>query len=151
MSSSGAGVVVPGEDFVVGLAGLQAAMEDAYPAVGELAQRGLVADVPGPEGLVVGLGTDGAPHRTERPLLQGVTESLVAGVAGHHNLLGARGPGDRCGAGVGLAGFRVDVATGVVTELAKDPGGEDHTEPGQAGDQLSGRVAPKMVGHHLTK
>jgi len=47
MSSGGAGVVVPGEGFVVGLAGLQDAVEDADPAVGELAQRGLVADLPG--------------------------------------------------------------------------------------------------------
>ena len=87
MSSSGGGVVVPGEGFVVGLAGLEAAMEDADPAVGELAQRGLVADLPAPEFLVVGLGAGGAAHRGERPLLQGVTESFVAGVAGHHDLL----------------------------------------------------------------
>jgi hypothetical protein len=32
MSSGGAGVVVPGEGFVVGLAGLQDAVEDADPA-----------------------------------------------------------------------------------------------------------------------
>ena len=47
MSSSSGGVVVPSKGFVVGLAGLEDAVEDAYPAVGELAQCGLVADLPG--------------------------------------------------------------------------------------------------------
>src|SRR5665647_4345 len=89
LSSSGPGVVVPGEGFVVGLAGFEAAVEDADPAVGELAEGGLVADLPGPEGLVVGLGAGGAPHRAERPLLQRVAEAFVAGVAGHHHFLGA--------------------------------------------------------------
>ena len=34
------------------LAGLEAAVEDADPAVGELSKGGLVAEVPGPEGVV---------------------------------------------------------------------------------------------------
>ena len=63
MSSGCRGLVVPGECFVVGMAGLEAAVEDADPAVGELAEGGLVADVPGAEGLVVGLAA-----REDRPL-----------------------------------------------------------------------------------
>lgn len=55
MSSSSGGVVAPGGGFVVGLAGFEAAVADADPSVPELAQRGLVADLPVFEGRVVGL------------------------------------------------------------------------------------------------
>src|SRR5664279_164724 len=145
------GLVVPGECFVVGMAGLEAAVEDADPAVGELAQCGLVADVPGAEGLVVGLAAGGAPHRAEGPLLQRVAESFVAGVAGHNDLLGPGGSGDGGRAGVGLAGLGVDIPAGVVAELAEDPGREDHTEAGQTGVELSVPVTTKMLGHHLAE
>jgi len=43
-------------------------------------------------------------------LLSGVAEAFVARVASHHDLLGAGGLGDRCGAGVRLAGPGMDVA-----------------------------------------
>ena len=46
----------PGGVFVVAGVGLQAAVEDADEAVGELAEGGLVADVPVAELLVVGVG-----------------------------------------------------------------------------------------------
>ena len=52
LSSGCAELVVPGDGFVVRLAGLEAAVEDADPAVGELSKGGLVAEVPGPEGVV---------------------------------------------------------------------------------------------------
>ena len=56
MSSSVADVAVPGGVFVVAGAGLEAAVEDADEAVGELAQRGVVAGAAGAEGVVVGAG-----------------------------------------------------------------------------------------------
>jgi len=54
MSSSGCRVVTPGGVFVVAGLGLEAAVEDADEAVGELAECGLVADVPVAELLVMG-------------------------------------------------------------------------------------------------
>ena len=56
MSSGGGVVVGPGGVLVVEGAGLEAAVQDADEAVGELAQRGLVADVAGAQGVVVGAG-----------------------------------------------------------------------------------------------
>jgi hypothetical protein len=46
LSSGGCCVVCPGGLLVVAGVGLQAAVEDADEAVGELAERSLVADVP---------------------------------------------------------------------------------------------------------
>jgi hypothetical protein len=57
LSSGGFGVVVPGGVFVVGGCGFEAAVQDADEAVGELAQRGLVADVAVAQLLVVRLGS----------------------------------------------------------------------------------------------
>ena len=44
-SSGGRGVVCPCGGFVIGGVGFQAAVEDADEAVGELSERGLVADL----------------------------------------------------------------------------------------------------------
>ncbi len=57
VSSSGVEDVCPGGVLVVGGLGFQAAVEDADEAVGELAQGGLVADLPVAELLVVGGGS----------------------------------------------------------------------------------------------
>src|SRR5262249_56482080 len=75
-------VVRPGGGFVVDGAGLQAAVQDADEPVGELAQGRLVADVSGSERVVVGAGAGGSFQRAEGPLLNGVTQAGVAGVAG---------------------------------------------------------------------
>ena len=56
VSSSGAQVVLPGGVLVVEGAVSEAAVEDADPAVGELAQGSLVTDSSGAECLVVGAG-----------------------------------------------------------------------------------------------
>ena len=88
-------VVAPGGVFVVGRVGPQAAVEDAAESVGELAQCGVVADVPVAEGLVVGAGSWLSAHRAQGPLLQGVGEPALACVAGEDDLLLARGSGDR--------------------------------------------------------
>ncbi len=50
-------LVCPGDGFVVGGAGLQAAVQDADEAVAELAQRGLVSDLPVSHRVVVGPGS----------------------------------------------------------------------------------------------
>lgn len=47
--------MVPGDVFVVGGAGFEAAVQDADEAVGDLAEGGLVADVAGAELAVVGV------------------------------------------------------------------------------------------------
>src|SRR3982750_2550400 len=97
----------PSGGFVVGGVGFEAAVEDADEAVAELAEGGLVADAAGAQGVVVGAGAGGALQRAEGPLVYGVAEATVAGVAGQHDLAGAGGAGDRGCAGVVLAGFRV--------------------------------------------
>ena len=85
----------------------------------------------------------------ERPLLQGVGQPAVAGVAGEHGSAGAGGPGDGRGAGVVLACPGVGVTARVVAEFGQDPGAEDDAEAGLAGVDLSVRVMAKMGGHHL--
>ncbi len=54
-SSGGGQDVCPGGVFVIGGVGLQAAVQDADKAIGELAERGLMTDLAGSELLVVGL------------------------------------------------------------------------------------------------
>jgi hypothetical protein len=53
-SSGGLGDVRPGGVLVVAGVGFEASVQDADEAGGEMAQGGSVADVPGPELLVVG-------------------------------------------------------------------------------------------------
>src|SRR5215472_10146312 len=118
MSSGPGEVVRPGGGFVVDGAGLQAAVQDADEPVGELAQGRLVADVSGSERVVVGAGAGGSFQRAEGPLLNGVTQAGVAGVAGQHEFLSSRGTRDGRGAGVVLARFGVGEAGAVISELA---------------------------------
>ncbi len=54
-SSGGGRDVCPGGVFVIGGVGLQAAVQDADEAIGELVERGLMTDLAGAELLVVGL------------------------------------------------------------------------------------------------
>ena len=76
--------------------------------------------------------------------MQGVGQPPVAHGAGQHDALGARGAGDRRGAGVVLPGPGPGVAVGVVTELAEYPGGEQVTEAGLAAVDLRVRVPANM-------
>ena len=55
-SSTGLGLVSPGGCFVVGSAGLEAAVQDADQAVGVLAEGGVVAGAAGSLSVVVGAG-----------------------------------------------------------------------------------------------
>src|SRR5215472_6147576 len=82
MSSSGAEGVGPGGGFVVEAAGLQAAVQDADEPIGELAQCGLVTDLAGSERVVVGACAGRSFQGAEGPLLHGVAQPRVAGVAG---------------------------------------------------------------------
>ena len=56
-SSCGGLVMCPGGGLVVVGAGLEAAVQDADQSVPELAQRGVVTDPAGTQGVVVGAGT----------------------------------------------------------------------------------------------
>jgi hypothetical protein len=76
--------------------------------------------------------------------VQGVGQPPVAHVAGEHDALGARGAGDRRGAGVVLPGPGPGVAVGILTELAEYPGAEQVTEAGLAAVNLSIRVPANM-------
>jgi hypothetical protein len=72
----------------------------------------------------------------ERPLVQGVCEASVAGIAGQPDPATARSSGDRRGAGVVTAGFAIGVGLWVVAEFAEDPGAEHGPEAGQAQARL---------------
>src|SRR5215207_4562400 len=97
---------------------------------------------------VVAAGTGRALERAERPLVQRVAESAVAGVAGEHHPAGAGGTSDRGCAGVVLAALGVGEPVRVVAELGQNPGAEDGAEPGLAEVDLSVPVPTKMLGHH---
>src|SRR6266487_6965760 len=144
----GVGVLWPGGCLVVGLAGLEAAVEDPDQPVAELAQGSMVADATCAQRVVVGPGTRRCLQGTEGLLVQGVGEPIVACVAGQHDLLLARCLGDWAGPGIVLAGPRTGVAVGIVAELAKHPGGEDIAQPWLAAVDLSVRV-PAKIGAHL--
>src|SRR6266487_489144 len=112
-------VLRPGGGLVVEGAGLEAAMQDADQAVGELAQRGVVADSAAAELVVVGAGAGRGGERGEGLPGEGVDEPVVVDAAGQHGLLLAGGPGDRAGSGVVLACPGVSVTVRVVAELGE--------------------------------
>ena len=74
----------PGLGFVVGGAGLEAAVEDADEAVAELAQGGVVADVSSSHRVVVGAGAGRSAEGAQGPLVHGVCEAVVVYVAGQY-------------------------------------------------------------------
>jgi hypothetical protein len=86
--------------FVVAGAGFEAAVQDAHEPVGELAQGGVVFGAAGFELVVVGAGARRGVQRAERLCHEGVDEPIVVHKSGEHDLLVARGAGDRAGAGV---------------------------------------------------
>jgi hypothetical protein len=75
----------------------------------------------------------------------------VRGVAGRHDGLAARGPGDGALPGVVLARAAVGEAGRVVAELAHHAGAEHDAEARLAEVDLSLRVATKMLAHHLAQ
>jgi len=87
--------VLPGGGFVVELSSLEAGVEDADPAVGELAQGLAVGFAAGAELVVVGAGSGRWDQGAERPLLHGVGQPPVAGVAGQNDAAAPGGLGDR--------------------------------------------------------
>src|SRR5262245_927403 len=82
MSSCCRVVVGPGGGLVVEAAGLQAAVQDADEPIGELAWCCLVTDLAGSERVVVGACAGRSFQGAEGPLLHGVAQPRVAGVAG---------------------------------------------------------------------
>jgi hypothetical protein len=137
-------VVLPGSVLVVEGAGLEAAVEDADEPVGELAQGGVVADVPAAQRVVIGAGARGGAERGEGLQVQRGTKAAVGGPAGQdHGFLAGR-PGDRALPGVVLAAPGVSEPAGVVAELAENAGGQDDPETRLAEIDISGRVPAKM-------
>ena len=85
--------VCPGGVFVVDSAVRETAVEDADKAIAEGAE-GLVVEIAlGPPLVVEGSATRTVADRAEGPLVDGVSESPVPNVAGHHDPFGARGSG----------------------------------------------------------
>ena len=86
--------MLPGGCFVVVAVVCQAGMQDADPSVGELVQGLVVVLAASPQLVVVAAGAGRLAEGAERPLLQGVGEPAVAGVAGQHDAAEAGCPGD---------------------------------------------------------
>ena len=98
--------MTPGDGFVVGSPGAEAAVEVAHQAVPEGAE-GLVVQVTGGAPCVVELAAAGArAQRAQRPLVGCVGEPPVADEARLHGALASRCYGERRGAGVVPAGER---------------------------------------------
>jgi len=74
-------VVLPGDVLVVDVAGLEVAVQDADESVRELAQGGVVADVPPAKRVVVGPCTRRCTERGEGLQVQRGAETAVGGVA----------------------------------------------------------------------
>src|SRR5512144_2194888 len=104
-SSSLVEVMRPRGGLVVAAAGLEAAVQDADKAVGQLTQGGVVLAASGALVVVVGPGAGGDTQRRECLGHQGIDEPVVVHEPGGDDLLAARGPGDRAGCGVVLAGL----------------------------------------------
>src|SRR5215470_9684845 len=120
----GTGVLLPGGGLVVEGAGLQAAVQDADEPVGELAQRGPVAEAAGALLVVVGAGSGGGCQGSECLAVEGVAEPVVVHMPGQDGFALAGFAGDRAGGGVVLAGLGAGVAARVVAEFCEHPGAE---------------------------
>src|SRR2546421_5191596 len=116
-SNSPTEVMRPCGRLVVGGAGLEASVQDADEAVGELAQRGVVGGSAGALPVVVGAGAGRGVQRRERLGYQRVDEPVVVHEPGSDGSLLAGRAGDRAGAGVVLAGLGRDIAGTCVAEL----------------------------------
>src|ERR1700728_5260389 len=107
MSSDGlellAGVPGPGGGLVVAGAGFEAAVQDAGEAVGEMAQRGPVADAAGSLGVVAGAGAWRGGEGGEGLAVEGVAEPVVVHVPGRHGFAFAGLAGGWGGGRVGCA------------------------------------------------
>ena len=86
--------MLPGGGFVVEVCALEADVEDADPAVGELAQGLAVGFAAGAELVVVGAGSRRVPGGAERPLVQSVGQAPVAGVTSQDDAAAAGCSGD---------------------------------------------------------
>ena len=80
--------------------------------------------------VVVGARPGRCAQRSECLPVERINEPVVVDEPGRDDFLLARGTGDRAGGRVVPAGFPVAVASGVVAELAQDPGTENWSYPG---------------------
>jgi hypothetical protein len=127
----------------------QAAVQDADQTVGQCSEGLVVGGAAAAQLVVVGPSAWGTGQGAEGPEVAGVGQAFVAGQAGEDDGSGARGTGDRGGAGIGLAGGRVGVAGRVIPELRQHPGAEDHAESGQTTQDLGVRVDLKALARSV--
>src|SRR5260370_13859372 len=109
-------VLGAGGCLVVGGAGLEAAVEDADEAVGELAEGGGGLGAAVAVGVVEGAGAGRDGQGAQGLGHQRVGEPLVADEPGGDDLLLARRAGDGAGGGVVLAGLSAGRAAPVLAE-----------------------------------
>lgn len=84
----------PGGVFVVEGLVAEAAVKDADEPVAERTKRAVVGVAGGTSLVVEGPGAGACGDRGERPLVAGISEPLVAGVAGEHDAVFAGCFGD---------------------------------------------------------
>src|SRR5260370_27077117 len=143
----------PGDFLAVEGAGLQASVEDADEAVGDLAEGGIVLDLGGALLVVKGTGAGRGGQGSEGLGHESVGETVIADEAGDDDFLLSGRASERGRSGVVLASLAAGVTVRVVTELAQDPGTESKAQPGLGQVDLSVRVTAKnrlhLTLHHL--
>src|SRR5713226_239391 len=103
----------------------------------------------GAKGIVSAPGAFGASESRECPQVAGVGEPAVARYPSENDLASTRGLGDGRGAGIVLAGLRIQESSSVITEFGHSPGAEDKTESRQTEVDLGVRVHFKTRGQLL--
>ena len=88
-------MVCPGGVLVVGLSGLEAAVEDADEPVGECSESFVVGVASGSPFVVEGSGAGTGRECGKRPQVADISETPVTGVSSQHDLVFAGTPGDR--------------------------------------------------------
>ena len=120
--------VGPGGVTIPGFAMLQAPPQSSEKLVGEVAQRRIVVVSGGPAFVVVCAGADRFGERYERPPMTGVTESLVADLAGFDVVRAPRSPGDRRGTRKGPESGSGGEPCWIIADFGEDSGCKDRPE-----------------------
>jgi hypothetical protein len=135
--------------FVIELAVLQAVVKLAEEFV-EQVSLGLVVPVSGgAAGIEVAARARRGAQRSQRPDRADGSQPPVPDMAMQHNGFLATGTGDRSRSSEGFQPAGVSEAGAVIADLGKHPGAGQHSQAGEAGDDLGVRVLLKMGDRRL--
>jgi hypothetical protein len=114
----------------------EAAMEDANEAVGQSAESLVVGLTTSSMGIVVAASARRSSQGCVRPAEAGVYQMAVARHTREDGVARARRARDRSCPSVGLARFRIGVASGIIAKFGQRSGAEHRSQTGQARDNL---------------